>query len=170
MINYNAEDRTFDCPPSLNDEQVVDFCRDGYLLLRGVVRLEGEVVALPENGFADAQGPPQLPALAAGERLIARLRAEEGVRLPSEARHSARAAAARLDNVRFACGDAARLLPPSTSKKRSRKPLKRHLQLWLPRASLDVCRSARAMPNTGRRDRSTPPLACRATARAQTSC
>jgi hypothetical protein len=37
MIDYNAEDRTFDCPPSLNDEQVVDFCRDGYLLLRGVV-------------------------------------------------------------------------------------------------------------------------------------
>ena len=37
MIDYNAEDRTFDCLPSLNDEQVVDFCRDGYLLLRGVV-------------------------------------------------------------------------------------------------------------------------------------
>jgi hypothetical protein len=37
MIDYNAEDRTFDCPPSLSDEQVVDFCRDGYLLLRGVV-------------------------------------------------------------------------------------------------------------------------------------
>jgi (2R)-3-sulfolactate dehydrogenase (NADP+) len=38
-------------------------------------------------------------ALAAGERLIARLRAEEGVRLPSDARHAARAAAAARGGI-----------------------------------------------------------------------
>ena len=28
---------THDCPPTLNDQQVLDFCRDGYLVLPGVV-------------------------------------------------------------------------------------------------------------------------------------
>lgn len=37
MVEYDAESRTFDCAPSLGDTQIVDFCRDGYLLLRGVV-------------------------------------------------------------------------------------------------------------------------------------
>ncbi len=59
MIEYNPDDRTFDCPPSLGDAQIVDFCRDGYLLLRGVVPeetnrrtvawLNGELPASPTS-------------------------------------------------------------------------------------------------------------------------
>ncbi len=29
--------RTYDCPPTLTDTQVLDFCKNGYLLLKGVV-------------------------------------------------------------------------------------------------------------------------------------
>ena len=36
-INYNSKTRTFDCPPALSDSQVLDFCRDGHLVLPGVV-------------------------------------------------------------------------------------------------------------------------------------
>ena len=36
-INYDSETRTFDCSPSLSDSQVLDFCRDGHLVLPGVV-------------------------------------------------------------------------------------------------------------------------------------
>ncbi|MBM3276595.1 MAG: hypothetical protein FJY95_00730 [Candidatus Handelsmanbacteria bacterium] len=28
---------TYDCPPTLSDQQILDFCRDGYLVLPGVV-------------------------------------------------------------------------------------------------------------------------------------
>lgn len=37
MTTYNETDRTFDCEPSLTDSQVLAFCRDGYLMLPGVV-------------------------------------------------------------------------------------------------------------------------------------
>jgi hypothetical protein len=57
MLHYDATKRTFDCPPTLNDTQVLQFCRDGYLLLEGVVPdetnrrtcawLAGEVEAKP---------------------------------------------------------------------------------------------------------------------------
>jgi len=32
-----SEQQTFDCAPTLTDLQVLDFCRNGYLLLEGVV-------------------------------------------------------------------------------------------------------------------------------------
>jgi len=34
---YNAAQRTFDCAPTLTDSQVLDFCRQGFLLLPGAV-------------------------------------------------------------------------------------------------------------------------------------
>ena len=37
MVNQDANARTFDCEPTLTDSQVLDFCRDGYLILPGVV-------------------------------------------------------------------------------------------------------------------------------------
>ena len=36
-MQYNRQDRTFDCDPVLADSQVLEFCRQGYLLLQGVV-------------------------------------------------------------------------------------------------------------------------------------
>ncbi len=36
-MDYDPATRTFDCEPSLNDSQILDFCRDGYILLPGVV-------------------------------------------------------------------------------------------------------------------------------------
>ena len=36
-MNYDPVSRTFDCEPTLTDSQVLEFCRQGYLLLRGVV-------------------------------------------------------------------------------------------------------------------------------------
>ena len=32
-----ADHRTYDCPATLTDTQVLDFCKNGYLLLEGVV-------------------------------------------------------------------------------------------------------------------------------------
>ena len=32
-----SEHKTYDCAPTLNDTQVLDFCKNGYLLLEGVV-------------------------------------------------------------------------------------------------------------------------------------
>ena len=32
-----ADPRTYDCPSTLTDTQVLDFCKNGYLLLEGVV-------------------------------------------------------------------------------------------------------------------------------------
>ena len=56
-MQYDPSRRTFDCEPSLNDSEVLDFCRQGYLLLEGAVPdeinrracdyLEGEVAADP---------------------------------------------------------------------------------------------------------------------------
>lgn len=56
-MRYDPKRRTFDCKPSLNDSQVLDFCRQGYLLLEGAVPdeinrqtcdyLEGKVEAEP---------------------------------------------------------------------------------------------------------------------------
>ena len=34
------EHKTYDCAPTLNDTQVLDFCKNGYLLLEGVVSEE----------------------------------------------------------------------------------------------------------------------------------
>lgn len=36
-MNYDANARTFDCEPTLTDSQVLEFCRNGYLILEGVV-------------------------------------------------------------------------------------------------------------------------------------
>lgn len=36
-VEYDSEARTFDCAPTLTDSQVLEFCRDGHLLLEGVV-------------------------------------------------------------------------------------------------------------------------------------
>lgn len=40
-VNVVMTDATWDCEPTLNDQQVIDFCKNGYLLLEGVV--PGEV-------------------------------------------------------------------------------------------------------------------------------
>lgn len=58
-LNYNNSKRTFDCGPTLTDSQVLQFCRDGYLLLEGVVPdeinqrtceyLEGRIPADPHS-------------------------------------------------------------------------------------------------------------------------
>ena len=39
-MKYNPTARTFDCAPSLSDSEVLAFCRDGHLLLPGVVSEE----------------------------------------------------------------------------------------------------------------------------------
>ena len=36
-MKYDAPNRTFDCEPTLTDTQVLQFCRDGFLTLEGVV-------------------------------------------------------------------------------------------------------------------------------------
>ncbi len=36
-MNYDKENRTFDCEPTLTDSQVLEFCRNGYLILDAVV-------------------------------------------------------------------------------------------------------------------------------------
>ena len=36
-MKYDSVNRTFDCEPTLTDTQVLDFCRNGYLALEGVV-------------------------------------------------------------------------------------------------------------------------------------
>lgn len=36
-MNYDAANWTFDCEPTLTDTQVLEFCRDGFLTLEGVV-------------------------------------------------------------------------------------------------------------------------------------
>lgn len=36
-VEYDNEARSFDCAPTLTDSQVLEFCRDGHLLLEGVV-------------------------------------------------------------------------------------------------------------------------------------
>jgi len=37
MVNLDKENRRFDCEPTLTDVQVLQFCREGYLMLQGVV-------------------------------------------------------------------------------------------------------------------------------------
>ena len=54
---YDSCQRTFDCEPTLTDSQVLEFCREGHLLLKGVVPdeinqrtcdwLDGEIAANP---------------------------------------------------------------------------------------------------------------------------
>ncbi len=39
-MRYDEENRTFDCEATLTDAQVLQFCRDGFLLLKGVVSQE----------------------------------------------------------------------------------------------------------------------------------
>ena len=34
---YNIEQKTYDCKPTLTDKQVLEFCKQGFLLLEGVV-------------------------------------------------------------------------------------------------------------------------------------
>jgi len=36
-IKHDRRGRTFDCEPTLTDSQVAEFCREGHLLLPGVV-------------------------------------------------------------------------------------------------------------------------------------
>ena len=36
-VDYNGDTRTFDCRPTMSDRQVLGFCKDGYLVLEGVV-------------------------------------------------------------------------------------------------------------------------------------
>ena len=36
-MHYDTCQRTFDCEPTLTDSQVLEFCREGHLLLKGVV-------------------------------------------------------------------------------------------------------------------------------------
>ena len=36
-MKHNEVNRTFDCEPTLTDTQVLQYCRDGYLQLQGVV-------------------------------------------------------------------------------------------------------------------------------------
>ena len=33
----NSSAKTHDCPPTLTDRQVLDFCKNGYLMLEAVV-------------------------------------------------------------------------------------------------------------------------------------
>ena len=37
MTKYNGKNRTIDCEPTLNDSQVLEFCKNGYLILENVV-------------------------------------------------------------------------------------------------------------------------------------
>lgn len=56
-MKYDASHRTFDCQPTLTDSQILQFCREGYLILKGVVPdeinrrtcayLEGKIPANP---------------------------------------------------------------------------------------------------------------------------
>ena len=36
-MKYDKTNRTFDCQPTLTDSQVLQYCRDGFLQLKGVV-------------------------------------------------------------------------------------------------------------------------------------
>lgn len=36
-LDYNSETRAFDATPTMTDSQVLEFCRDGHLLLKGIV-------------------------------------------------------------------------------------------------------------------------------------
>jgi hypothetical protein len=67
-MNFDRDAWTFDCEPTLKDSQVLEFCREGYLLLRGVVPdeinqktcayLEGRLEAQPcwrPAGWADEE-------------------------------------------------------------------------------------------------------------------
>ena len=36
-MNFDRDAWIFDCEPTLKDSQVLEFCREGYLLLPGVV-------------------------------------------------------------------------------------------------------------------------------------
>jgi hypothetical protein len=66
-MHYDKDQRTFDCEPTLTDSQVLQFCREGHLLLKGVVSdeinqrtcdwLDGEIPANPSYmpaGLTDA--------------------------------------------------------------------------------------------------------------------
>jgi hypothetical protein len=58
-MRYDQHSWTFDCEPSLNDSQVLEFCRQGYVMLEGVVPddinrrtcdyLEGKTAAAPTH-------------------------------------------------------------------------------------------------------------------------
>ena len=37
MNRSSLADEQYDCMPTLNDRQVMDFCKNGYLMLDGVV-------------------------------------------------------------------------------------------------------------------------------------
>ena len=65
-MKYDEANRTFDCRPTLTDTQVLEFCRNGFLVLEGVVPdeinrrtcdyLNGEIPANPSyipEGFTD---------------------------------------------------------------------------------------------------------------------
>ena len=39
-MQYNSQNRTFDSKPTLTDSQVLEFCKQGYIILDGVVPKE----------------------------------------------------------------------------------------------------------------------------------
>jgi hypothetical protein len=54
-----AQPKTWDCEPTLTDSQVVDFCRNGYLLLEGVVPDDVNVRAL---AYLEEEDPGREPS------------------------------------------------------------------------------------------------------------
>jgi hypothetical protein len=54
---YNA---TYDCPPTLTDRQVIDFCRNGFLIFPGVVpdEINQKVVDFLDNGDSTYEPTP----------------------------------------------------------------------------------------------------------------
>ena len=68
VVRFDREGWTFDCEPTMTDSQVLQFCRDGCLMLRGVVPdeinqrscdwLDGKIPAEPSfipDGMTDAE-------------------------------------------------------------------------------------------------------------------
>ena len=53
-ITHESDNRTFDCAPTLTDSQVLDFCRQGYLVLEGVVPDE---INQRSCDYLDGKGP-----------------------------------------------------------------------------------------------------------------
>lgn len=61
MMNYDATTRTFDCEPTLTDSQVLEFCRNGYLILPGVVGEETNQHTLAYLSGDVTPNPSHLP-------------------------------------------------------------------------------------------------------------
>ena len=69
-MHYDKDQRTFDCEPTLTDSQVLQFCREGHLLLKGVVSdeinqrtcdwLDGEIPANPSGTSPVSMRSPEI--------------------------------------------------------------------------------------------------------------